>query len=134
MDRRRLLLVALGGAVGATVRWALLDVGADAFRPVLLGVNVLGCVVLGWAVAREGPAGTDRHRWLHDAVAVGFCGGLTTFSTLAVEVAELGRDGHAAFGAWYLGASVVLGMAGVMFGAAFAGRPFALEDPLEGEA
>jgi CrcB protein len=134
VDRRRLQLVAFGGAVGATLRWALLELGGEAFRPALLLVNLLGCVVLGAAVAREGAPGTARHRWLHDAVAVGFCGGLTTFSTLAVEVAELGRDGHAGFGAWYLGASVVLGMAGVMFGAAFAGKPFALEQPLEGEA
>lgn len=133
MDRRRLLLVGAGGAAGATLRWALLDLGGEAFRPALLLVNVLGCIVLGAALAREGPAGSSRHRWLHDALAVGFCGGLTTFSTLAVEVAELGRDGRAGFGAWYLGASVVLGIAGVMFGAAFAGRPLALEEPLEGE-
>jgi CrcB protein len=133
VDRRRLLLVGSGGAAGATLRWALLDLGGDSFRPVLLAVNVLGCLVLGVAIAREGPAGTSGHRWLHDALAVGFCGGLTTFSTLAVEVAELGRDGQAGFAAWYLGTSVVLGLAAVLFGAAFAGRPLALEDPLEGE-
>ncbi|OWY61114.1 hypothetical protein B7486_65520 [cyanobacterium TDX16] len=133
VDRRRVLLVACGGAVGATLRWAVLHLGEGSFRPALLAVNVAGCLVLGAAVAREGPIGTSRHRWLHDALAVGFCGGLTTFSTLAIEVADLGRDGNAGFAAWYLGASVVLGLAAVMFGAAFAGRPLALEEPLEGE-
>ena len=133
MDRRRLVLIAAGGAVGATLRWTVLQLSEGSFRPALLAVNVVGCAVLGAAVAREGPIGTSRHRWLHDALAVGFCGGLTTFSTLAVEVAELGRDGRAGFAAWYLGASVVLGIAAVLFGAAFAGRPLALEDPLEGE-
>jgi CrcB protein len=128
-----LALVAAGGAAGATLRWALLDLGDDAFRPALLGVNVLGCLVLGIALALPAEATERRHALLHDGVGIGFCGGLTTFSTLAVEVAELGRDGHAGTGATYLALSVILGLGAILLGAALAGRPTALEQPLESE-
>jgi len=133
VDQRRLLLVGAGGAAGATLRWALLDLGGDAFRPALLAVNVLGCFVLGIALALPAEATQRRHALLHDGVGIGFCGGLTTFSTLAVEVAELGRDGHAGTGATYLGLSVTLGLGAVLLGAALSGRTAALEQPLEGE-
>ena len=133
MDRRRLVLVATGGAAGATARWAALDLGGEAFRPALLAVNVVGCLVLGIALALPAEQSQRRHALLHDGIGIGFCGGLTTFSTLAVEVAELMRDGQAATGVAYLAASVVLGIAAVLVGAAGAGGATSLEQPLEGE-
>ena len=133
MDRGRLGLVAVGGAVGVSVRWSLLEVGEPSSLAALLGANLVGCFVLGVAVAREGPAGTARHRLLHDGLAVGFCGGLTTFSTLAVEVAQMGRDGRATVAGGYLAASVALGLAALRLGASAGGRRPALDEPLEGE-
>ena len=55
-------------------------------------------------------------------IGTGVCGGLTTFSTLQLEVAELGRDGHAALAVLYLAASVALGLAAVLLSAGLVRR------------
>lgn len=78
------LLVALGAAVGAPLRYLVSHwsrAGLHAVPTVgTIAVNVLGSFVLGLLVgsALDG-------RWLA-LVGVGFCGALTTFSTLALEV------------------------------------------------
>src|SRR5205085_12029913 len=83
-----LLLVALGAAVGAPLRYLaghLLDRGAEGGLPwgtVL--VNVVGSFVLG-LVSGLAPS--------QEAVAflgVGFCGGLTTYSAFAVQAHDHG--------------------------------------------
>ena len=78
-----LALVVGGGIAGATARWA---VGAivDHATIALIIVNALGAFLLG-ALVRRRPAPTARRRlWL----GVGFCGALTTFSTLTVDIAD----------------------------------------------
>ena len=104
LDPRTLLLVAGGGAVGASARWAVVTstAGDDRFPWWTLLVNVLGCLALG-ALVRSGHAARV-------AGGVGFCGGLTTFSTFSVEVASLLDAGEVAIAASYLVASVVLGI------------------------
>ncbi len=111
LDTRSLALVAVGGAVGATVRWAVITLaGTDgAFPWWTLLVNVVGCIGLGMLT------GADRSAIL--VGGVGFCGGLTTFSTFAVEVAVLIDDGRPAIGGMYVIASVVTGVAAFVFGA-----------------
>jgi CrcB protein len=65
-------------------------------------------------------------------VGIGFCGGLTTFSTFAVESAELLRDQRAALAAAYVGASVGAALLAAVAGAAVSRRVGALRLPLEG--
>jgi CrcB protein len=85
------LLVFLGGAVGAPARY-LLDRWIQSRHRIhfpigTLVVNVVGCLVLG-AVA----GAVARHGWsaqVQALIGTGFCGGLTTFSTFSVEVSEL---------------------------------------------
>ena len=109
------LLVAGGGALGAGARWVVLEALPEGSTegvataatlaavgdglpwglpwPLVL-VNLVGCALLGVVLGR----GADsRVRLL---VGTGFCGGLTTFSTFAVEVAEALRasDASGAFG------------------------------------
>ena len=70
----------------------------------VLVINLIGCALLGWFVAR--PLRTDE---VQQAMTVGFCGGLTTFSTFAVELAELRTDDPAIM--WlYLATSVLGGL------------------------
>ena len=103
---RHLPAVALAGAVGAGVRWWVREVVTfDSFPWHTLLVNVIGCAFLAFVTTRELPFGVNR------LFAVGFCGGLTTFSTFAVEVVELADDGRPAMALTYVALSLVLGLA-----------------------
>ena len=88
-----LVVVGAAGAVGAVCRH-LLDVGLrrrfrDGQSVGILAANVAGSFVLGWFVGLT----VDRLDTSVDpdvrlAISVGFCGGLTTFTTFLAEVAE----------------------------------------------
>lgn len=104
------LLVALGAAVGAPLRWWL---GQRLDRPLLplgtLAVNVAGSFLLGLlaGLAVDG-----------DALALlgtGFCGGLTTYSSFAVQTDTLRRE-DAGAGARYAVLTVTLGLAACWLG------------------
>jgi CrcB protein len=96
---------ALGGAVGAGVRWWVREVVTfDSFPWHTLLVNVIGCALLAFVTARELPLAVNR------LFAVGFCGGLTTFSTFAVEVVELLDDGRPTMALTYVALSLALGL------------------------
>lgn len=130
------LLVAGGGALGAGARWVVLEALPEGSTegvataatlaavgdglpwglpwPLVL-VNLVGCALLGVVLGR----GADsRVRLL---VGTGFCGGLTTFSTFAVDAAELMRDSRAEVAATYLALSVVLGLGAFLAGRRLAG-------------
>ena len=59
---------------------------------------------------------------LRPLVGVGFCGGLTTFSTWMVESVLLARDGDTPTAVAYLGVSLVLGLVAVVVGMAVTRR------------
>lgn len=89
------LLVALGAAVGAPLRYAvtlaLRERGATSHAGTLL-VNVVGSLLLGM-LAGAGAGGNAMA-----LVGVGLCGAVTTMSTLALEVWDSvieRRSGHA---------------------------------------
>lgn len=132
-DRRRAAAIAIGGVAGAALRWAVLSaVAAGRFPWPVLALNVAGSLVLGAVLAEEWSRPSAR-LFLHDAAGIGFCGGLTTFSTFAVEVVELARGGHAATALAYALASVGGAVAGVVAGAAALRRVRAPVSPSEGQ-
>lgn len=101
-----LLLVALGAAIGAPLRFACGHL-ADGHVPVgTLLVNTLGCALLGVFSALA--VGGD----LLALLGVGFCGALTTWSGLAVQSVERGLR----WGGLYLTVTLVLAL-----GASFLG-------------
>lgn len=132
-DRGRAAAVAAGGALGAAARWGVVtSVDAGRFPWPVLVLNVLGSVLLGVLLAEEWSHPRAR-LLLHDAGGIGFCGGVTTFSTFAVEVVSLVDHGHLPTAAAYGGASVAGAIAGVVVGAAALHGVRAIALPLEEE-
>lgn len=86
--------MAVGAAAGAAMRWAALEAGGAVDLTLLL-LNALGAGTLGalggWAARRRHPG------WVAFA-GPGICGGLTTWSGLALSAAERLRAGEIAAG------------------------------------
>lgn len=132
MSSARWLAIAAGAGAGAACRWAVLTSTAvpSGFPWPVFGVNVFGSLLLGAVLAQESRRPGAR-LVLHDFAAIGFCGGLTTFSTFAVEVADLIRLGRTELAIAYAVASVACSLMAVAAGAALFHRVRAVTLPLE---
>jgi fluoride exporter len=114
-DFRELGAVFVGGAVGALARAALntLFVPDPAVWPwPTFVVNIVGAFVLGYATTRlleRLPLSSYRRPLL----GTGFCGGLTTFSTMQVETLKMLEHGHYLLALAYTVTSIVLGLLAV---------------------
>lgn len=115
----KLVLIALGGAIGALLRYG---VAAAAQRvhetPLPVGtfaVNVLGCLVIGLVGGlMAGPyALREETRAL---VMIGMLGAFTTFSTYGLETVSLLGDGQFAAAAVNVLASNAVGLLAVWLG------------------
>ena len=129
--------VAVGGALGTVIRYELAlaePVASGRFPWTTFGVNVVGALLLGLVLgALSDPA---RATVARPFLAVGVCGGLTTFSTWMVESVLLTRDGHGASAAIYVVTSLVSGLVAVTVGvlgmrAALGSREPIVFDPAE---
>lgn len=111
MAWRALIFVFIGGALGSLARETLgpeLPTGR-VWLPTLL-INLAACFVLGWLYAVR-----DRvHEHALHLGAVGFCGGLSTFSHFALEVGRLIERGALAEAAFY---AIVAAIAGIVVAA-----------------
>ena len=114
-----ILGVALGGAIGASGRYAVdryIEARSDAIFPwATFTVNVTGCLFIGLIAA----ALVDRHHlpaWLRIGLVVGVVGGYTTFSTFAQESLDLVDARRFALALVYTTVSVVVGMSAVYLG------------------
>ena len=92
-----MVLVALGGALGATARFLLTDLVHRVTSPFFpwgtFIVNVSGCFVFG-LVAGLGDAHGVVTPNVRAFVLVGILGGYTTFSSFTFETMSLARDGQ----------------------------------------
>jgi CrcB protein len=108
-----LLLVLLGGAVGAPTRY-LTDVAVQrldrsSFPWGTWTVNVAGSFVLGLVAA-------GAATWTETLVGTGFCGALTTFSTFGYETVRLAEEGETATATTYVLGSLVVGLLAAALG------------------
>ena len=112
-DWREIAAIFAGGALGTLLRAALAEAfphPATAWPWPTFAVNIVAAFLLGYAVTRlqeRLPVSSYRRPLL----GTGLCGGLSTFSTVQVELVTM-LDAHA-FGlaAGYASASVVVGYA-----------------------
>lgn len=114
-----LAVIGAGGAIGAAARYGTalaIPLHSGAYPVATFLVNVVGAVILG-AVA-ELPAGRlPADELSRPAVGAGFCGGLTTFSTMSLEIYRL-WPGHPEIAAAYAAASLAAAPACAWAGAA----------------
>jgi CrcB protein len=107
MDARELGAVFAGGMAGALAR-----AGVNEAFPLHAGqwpwatflVNVAGAALLGWVVAG---------RRFHRLLGTGFCGALTTFSTLQLELLRMLDDDRFGLALAYVAASLLAGVVAV---------------------
>jgi len=111
-----LIWIALGGAAGSVAR-ALVGWSLQA-RPVwaTLVVNILGSLLLGWLMARLGGLEPPAAARMQAFLAVGFCGGFTTFSTFSWQTLDLAMRGQWSAAAANVLLSVVLCLAAAWLG------------------
>lgn len=118
--------VVAGGLIGTGLRWT-----AEEAMPAPDGgwpwatflVNLLGAFVLGALLEFLARAGSDVgwRRRVRIFAGTGICGAFTTYSTLALEVTDLGRHGVPWVGLAYGVTSVVAGIITTWAGIAAAG-------------
>jgi len=108
---KQLLLIFIGGGLGCSLRF-LFSVWVNGSQlkwlPTLL-VNGLGCLLLGifFALFHKNELSTGSYAFL----GIGFCGGLTTFSTFSLDLFQLMRNGDHTGALVYMGATLILGYA-----------------------
>lgn len=119
-------LVLLGGGLGAGTRegFSLLVPEADGVQVVVPVVNLLGAFLLGYlyealVASGTGAATTARLKLL---VGTGFCGGLTTYSSLTTDTALLLDDSRWGVGIAYALGTVLVGAAATMAGIVLGSR------------
>jgi CrcB protein len=119
LDPRKLAAIYLGGVVGALVRVGLAELASTApgqWPWATFAVNMVGALLLGYffMLFRE----HSEQRLHHPFLGIGFCGTLTTFSTLQLELYEMLDGGYLALAAAYCAATIALGCLCVRLGIA----------------
>lgn len=116
---RNLLIIALGGGIGSVARYLLSIFVQNRFAIFFpfgtLTVNIIGSFVLGTLLGFADRGSLISQEWKL-FLAVGLCGGFTTFSTFASENLALLRDGEYLYAITYSGLSVFLGISVAYFG------------------
>ena len=124
VDRQEIAAIFAGGALGTLARAALAESfpqPATAWPWPTFAVNIVAAFLLGYFVTRLAerlPLSSYRRPLL----GTGLCGGLSTFSTMQVEILKM-LDAHAwGLAAGYAAASVAAGFAAIQLASAMVRR------------
>jgi CrcB protein len=123
------MLVAVGGSLGALSRYAVglaaARIAGSGFPWGTLAVNVIGCFLMGivmeWILDLEShkeltAEATRRLAFWRQGVAIGFLGGLTTFSSFGADTLRELHAGQVSVGLGNIAANVLLSLAAVWAG------------------
>lgn len=117
-----LAVIFVGGCVGGYARYAISDAWTASratFPSAILTVNLIGAFILGLVVVLA--ADLLPSRYLRPLMGTGFCGALTTFSTVVVGAAGIFARHRLGIAISYLVVTVLGGLAAAALGLA-AGR------------
>jgi fluoride exporter len=124
VDRQEIAAIFAGGAIGTLLRAGLAEAfphPATAWPWPTFAVNIVACFLLGYFVTRlqeRLPLSSYRRPLL----GTGLCGGLSTFSTMQVEIVKM-IDAHAwGLAVEYAAASIAAGYAAIYLATAMVRR------------
>lgn len=109
---KNILLIGAGGALGSIARYlitCLFSYFAICSELAILSINVIGSFIIGLLI----PAAQNT---LYLLLAVGFCGGFTTFSTFSAQSLQMLQNGQRLGAVIYILASVIISLLFVYLG------------------
>lgn len=114
-----MLLAGIGGFFGTCCRFLTNKLFGIYFKTTLpwatFTVNILGCLILGIIIGLLNKSGIVSPK-INSLFVVGFCGGLTTFSTFSYEIFSMGINGQVLMSCFYIAASLIMGLIAVWIG------------------
>ena len=120
-----LIAIAIGGALGAVLRYACVSLCAQlfgrGFPAGTLLVNVIGSLLVGVCYVLLVEKYQVRAFW-HLGIIVGCLGGFTTFSAFSLDTLTLMQQGHTQAALANIAASVVFCLGSVWIGVSLAHR------------
>lgn len=117
-----LLSIAIACAVGGVIRYlganAVTRITGDKFPWGILVVNASGSFILGCVIGADSLWVSDESSiaGLKGMMTIGFCGGMTTFSTFSLQTMELTSKKNYYRVLGYISASLILSLLGVLSG------------------
>jgi fluoride exporter len=115
VGQARIAAILAGGAIGTLARAGMVE--AMPHRPgqwpwATFIVNLAGAFILGWVLTRLAERTAPTRHWRFFA-GTGFCGALTTFSTMQLELLNMLDADRYALAALYVLASLAAGFAAI---------------------
>ena len=107
-----ILAVGAGGFMGSTLRYliSLIPLNETTSFPIkTFIINIVGCVIIG-IIAASVSKNVEMNPQMLLFLKVGLCGGFTTFSTFALETADLMKAGNMCIAFLYVVLSVLVGI------------------------
>ncbi len=118
MDLKSIVLVFFGGGIGSSIRYIITKYFSKNSISFPLGTsvsNLIGCFIIGLLIAYYDKNDIPKlDTFLF--VSIGFCGGLTTFSSLMLDILYLTKSENSLYLLTYLGLNFILGFFFVYIG------------------
>lgn len=111
-----LLLIGLGGGLGSILRVLVAEITPVGRLPWgTMAANIAGSLVIGIVLAKLGAPGRESSHW-QAFLALGFCGGFTTFSSFSWQTLEQIRQGQIGAALIHIAVSVAICLAATWLG------------------
>ena len=118
MDLKSLVLVFFGGGIGSSIRYIVTTYSSKNLITFPIGTsisNLVGCFVIGSLIAYYDKYNIAR-KDIYLLVSVGFCGGLTTFSTFILDIFHMLKNENLLTLLSYFSVNFILGFLFICLG------------------